>query len=181
MSEELDPRLKEWLATVSPEDARRAAARVLADVEQVGQEIRAATGDRFPIAEALRLIRTRQGLTQTAASKLEGAPDFRTLSHWETRRKMPSVRLLDGYLRSLGKDFIDLQEALDLVEGKAPRPVRDGQEEIRRRADDLEQRMGELEQRVQRIEAGSDGEASTAGDEEAADTDAGEASDKQTD
>lgn len=32
--------------------------------------------EAFPIADALRLIRTRQGLTQTAASKRDGAPDF---------------------------------------------------------------------------------------------------------
>ena len=73
------------------------------------------------IAEALRLLRTRKGLTQTAASKAEGAPDFRTLSHWETRRKMPSLKLLDAYLRSLGYDFHDLQDALDQIEGKTPK------------------------------------------------------------
>ena len=67
------------------------------------------------IADALRLIRTRQGLTQTAASKLEGAPDFRTLSHWETHRKLPSLKLLTGYLKALGLDFHDLQDALDQV------------------------------------------------------------------
>ncbi len=70
------------------------------------------------IAEALRLLRTREGLTQTGVSKREGAPDFRTLSHWETRRKMPSLRLLDGYLRSMGFDFHDLQDALDQIEGR---------------------------------------------------------------
>lgn len=73
------------------------------------------------IAEALRLLRTREGLTQTAASKREGAPDFRTLSHWETRRKMPSLKLLAGYLGSLGLDFHDLQDALDQIEGKTPK------------------------------------------------------------
>lgn len=30
------------------------------------------------LAEALRRLRTRQGLTRTAASKRDGAPDFRT-------------------------------------------------------------------------------------------------------
>ncbi len=97
------------------------------------------------IAEALRLIRTREGLTQTAASKLEGAPDFRTLSHWETRRKLPSVRLLDGYLRALGLDFADLQRALDQVEGKAPKPVRDGLERLRQRMEELERRLARME------------------------------------
>ena len=73
------------------------------------------------IAEALRLLRTREGLTQTAASKREGAPDFRTLSHWETRRKLPSMKLLAGYLTSLELDFHDLQDALDQIEGKVPK------------------------------------------------------------
>ncbi len=73
--------------------------------------------DDLPIGAALRLIRTRQGLTQVAASKLEGAADFRTLSHWETGRKLPSLRLLMPYLRALGVDLIDLQAALDQVQG----------------------------------------------------------------
>lgn len=67
------------------------------------------------IADALRLLRTTQGLTQTAASKLDGAPDFRTLSQWETRNKVPSLRLLSGYLGALGLDLHDLQDALDAV------------------------------------------------------------------
>ena len=67
------------------------------------------------IAEALRLLRTRQGLSQTAAGQLDGAPDFWTISHWETRRKLPSIRLLNGYLAALGLDFHDLQDALDQV------------------------------------------------------------------
>ena len=82
-------------------------------VKQKVHEVTAATGDRLPIAEALRLIRTRRGLTQTALSKLPGAPDFRTLSHWETRRKLPSLPMLYKFLSSLGLDFRDLQDALD--------------------------------------------------------------------
>ena len=71
--------------------------------------------NRENIADALRLLRTNQGLSQTAASKLEGAPDYRTLSHWETRRKLPGMRLLTGYLDALGLDFHDLQDALDAI------------------------------------------------------------------
>ncbi len=71
-----------------------------------------------PIGEALRLIRIRQGLTQQAASRLEGAADFRTLSHWETGRKLPSLRLLVPYLKALGLDLVDLQAALDQVQGE---------------------------------------------------------------
>ncbi len=76
------------------------------------------SADIPPIAQALRLIRSRLELTQTAASKLEGAPDFRTLSHWETARKTPSLRLLVPYLEALGLDLRDLQDALDQVRGE---------------------------------------------------------------
>ncbi len=78
----------------------------------------AARGDWLPIAEALRLIRTRRGLTQTAFSKLPGAPDFRTLSHWETGRKVPSLRLLFQFLTAAGLDFRDLQDVFDQLEGR---------------------------------------------------------------
>ncbi len=122
------------------------------------------------IAEALRLLRTREGLTQTAASKREGAPDFRTLSHWETRRKLPSMKLLAGYLSSLGLDFHDLQDALDQIEGKAPKRLEmaeklleEGLDElasdpefIRRVANtfehDLVQRLDRLQRRVHELE-----------------------------
>ncbi len=122
------------------------------------------------IADALRLLRTREGLTQTAASKREGAPDFRTLSHWETRRKMPSLKLLGAYLLSLGYDFHDLQDALDQIEGKTPKRLeqadallRDGLEKLgsnpdfcRNVADALGLGLGvqikDLERRVQQLE-----------------------------
>ena len=78
--------------------------------------------DKLPIGEALRLLRTRKKLTQTAAGQLAGAPDFRTLSHWETRRKVPSFSLLTSYLAALGLNFHDLQDALDQVLG-APSPM----------------------------------------------------------
>ncbi len=43
---------------------------------------------RRPIGAALRELRKGRGIkTQTAAGQLPGAPDFRTLSHWETGRK----------------------------------------------------------------------------------------------
>ncbi len=94
------------------------------------------------IAEALRLLRTRQGLTQTAASKRAGAPDYRTLSHWETRRKTPSLRLLNGYLRCLGLDFRDLETALEQVEGRVSDRLEEGFERLERRVEELEQRLG---------------------------------------
>ncbi len=122
------------------------------------------------IAEALRLLRTREGLTQTAASKREGAPDFRTLSHWETRRKLPSMKLLAGYLSSLDLDFHDLQDALDQIEGKVPKRLEmaeklleEGLDELGADPDfcqrvtgaleaDLLGRIDQLEGRVQELE-----------------------------
>ena len=100
------------------------------------------------VAEALRLLRTRSGLTQTAASKREGAPDFRTLSHWETRRKCPSLKLLHSYLGSLGLDFIDLQEALDHVEGAGPRRLQLEVQGLERRLKELEERFKQVEEKV---------------------------------
>ncbi len=105
------------------------------------------------IAEALRLLRTRQGLTQTAASKRQGAPDFRTLSHWETRRKLPSMKLLNGYLSSLGLDFHDLQDALDLISNEIPRRMKSALDGVDRRVEDFELRLLRLERDVREIAA----------------------------
>ena len=99
----------------------------------------------FPVAEALRLLRTRAGLTQTAASTRAGAPDFRTLSHWETRRKLPSLKLLVSYLDALGLDLHDLQEALDQMTGV---------ETSSERLEQLAVQVEEIKIRLDRIEAG---------------------------
>ena len=125
------------------------------------------------IADALRLLRTRKGLTQTAASQREGAPDFRTLSHWETRRKLPSMKLLCRYLGSLGYDFHDLQDALDQIEGKTSKRLemadsllREGIAKLAHDADfcrrisnilklDLGPRLDQLERRIEQTEAGA--------------------------
>ena len=97
------------------------------------------------IAEALRLLRIRQGLTQTAASKREGAPDYRTLSQWESSRKLPSLKILVEYLKSLELDFYDLQEAMDQVAGRPTRPVRLAMEAIRDEVTELGDRVSRLE------------------------------------
>ncbi len=94
------------------------------------------------IAEALRLLRLRQALTQTAASKRDGAPDVRSLSHWETGRKLPTLALLGPYLASLGLDLHDLQDAMDLVAGKPPRRFRDGLESLEHRLGEIEKHLG---------------------------------------
>ncbi len=104
----------------------------------------------LPIAEALRHLRQRQGLTQTAAAgRFEGSPDFRTLSHWETARKEPSMRLLARYLTALGLDFRDLQGALDQVRGWS----KDGQRvaEIADQVEGLAGRVAEVERLIERV------------------------------
>ncbi len=113
-----------------------------------------------PIGDALRLLRIRKGLTQTAASKFPGSPDFRTLSHWETRRKMPSLTLLMGYLAALDLDLHDLQDALDQVLGSSsPMSERFGElvEQVNRLAhvvEDLgDRRQVVLEQRLLALES----------------------------
>ena len=108
--------------------------------------------DSLPIAEALRLIRTRKGLTQAAAGRLDGAPDFRTLSHWETRRKLPSLRLLFGYLDALGLDFCDLQEALDQVRGVESPSLSRCHDRLAARLDVLERNAGRVEIRLTALE-----------------------------
>ncbi len=88
------------------------------------------------------MLRMRQKLTQTAVAQREGAPDFRTLSHWENRRKQPGAVRLRSYLASMDLDFHDLQEALDQVEGAVPKRVRDGLAELEKRIDALERHLG---------------------------------------
>ncbi len=110
----------------------------------------------IPVAEALRDLRERQGLTQTAVGRIAGAPDHRTLSHWETGRKQPSLRLLTGYLEALGLDFHDLQDAIEHFDGSAVRRVDDiaGQvDRLARVCEDLgERRLAVLERRSGRID-----------------------------
>ncbi len=104
-------------------------------------------GDAGRIAEALRLLRTRAGLTQTAAGQLDGAPDFRTLSHWETHRKRPSLKLLTGYLHALGLDLHDLQDALDQVGDAGTTAARIG--ELAEQLDRLARAVEDLTERRQ--------------------------------
>ncbi len=96
--------------------------------------------------EALRLLRTRQGLTQIAASKREGSPECRTLSMWENENKIPSLMLLRSYLVSLGLDFSDLQLALHQVEGTAPKILQDEIQRLDRRLGELERHLGLVEE-----------------------------------
>ncbi len=94
------------------------------------------------IAEALSLLRAKLGLTQTAATRQAGVPDYRTLSHWEKDRKHPRLELLYGYLKGLGLDFCDLQDALNEVESPSPTGCRAGLERLERRVAVLERELG---------------------------------------
>ncbi len=102
--------------------------------------------DDLPIGQALRLLRIGLEITQTNAGKRGGA-DFRTISHWETGRKMPSLRLLVKYLKSLGLDLHDLQTAIDQLINAPRRLVG--------RLDKIEQRLGKLERWRLEMAAGS--------------------------
>ncbi len=98
--------------------------------------------DQLPIAEALRLLRTRKKLSQIgAASRVDGWRDGpRAVSFWETGSKTPSLRLLHRYLRALDLDFADLQHALDQVQGRSGSVVQ--------QFADLDRRMAALEQKL---------------------------------
>ncbi len=89
----------------------------------------------IPIGRALRILRESLGITQTEAGR-RGGPDHRTLSHWETGRKMPSLRLLMQYLGALDRDLCDLQIVFDQIKG----PGR-----LSKRLRTIEQRLGTLE------------------------------------
>ncbi len=105
--------------------------------------------ESLPIAEALRHLRQRLKLTQlAAAARSEGSPDFRTLSHWETAHKEPSMRLLSRYLAGLELDFHDLQDALDQVRG-----WHTGQrvDEIAGEVESLAGRVDEVEGLIERV------------------------------
>ena len=90
----------------------------------------------IPIGKALRILREGVGITQTEVAR-RGGPDFRTISHWETGRKHPSLRLLIQYLNALELDLSDLQGALD---------------QIAKRRDRLTSRLIMMEQRLSGLE-----------------------------
>ncbi len=112
--------------------------------------------ESLPIGGALRHLRQRLGLTQTAAAgSFEGSPDFRTLSHWETARKAPSLPLLARYLAALGLSFHDLQDALDQVAGwdtgQRVDEIAADVEGLAGRVDDHAGRVDEVERLIERV------------------------------
>lgn len=125
---------------------RAVVDRVKGTVEEVGAKLAGgelpARGDP-PIGEALRLIRTRMGLTQKAAGRRPGAPDDRSISHWETGKKEPSLKMLFRYLVSLGLDLYDLQEAIDHLEGRTSRELTNSMVKFERRLVKVERELAE--------------------------------------
>ena len=112
-----------------------------------------ASGGSVKIGDALRILRVRRGLPQKRAGALEGAPDWRTLSHWETGRKTPSFPLLSTYLEVLGFNFIDLEEAIQQANGGSPTRLRDEIEALRKVQAEQEERLAEYEERLRRLES----------------------------
>ncbi len=110
--------------------------------------------ESLPIGGALRHLRQRLGLTQTAAAgSFEGSPDFRTLSHWETARKAPSLPLLARYLAALGLSFHDLQDALDQVAGwDTGQRVGEITAEVERLAGEVEDLAGRVDDHAGRVD-----------------------------
>ncbi len=106
------------------------------------------------IADALRLLRTRQDLSQAAASRLEGAPNVRTICHWETGRKLPTLKLLLPYLRSLGLDLVDLQDALNEVLAPHPTGCRADLEHLKQQIAEVQRRLSRVEQQQPQPAAG---------------------------
>lgn len=98
---------------------------------------------------ALRLLRARARLNQQEASKkVNGSPDFRTISSWEAGRKLPSMPLLTRYLAALGYNLHDFQDALDQLDGSTAQRI----DEIDAQVDDQAGRMVALELRISKVE-----------------------------
>ncbi len=99
----------------------------------------------------MRLLRRRKGLTQTAVSKLPESVDHRSLSHWETGRKLPALKNVVAFLSALEFDFHDLQDALNAV-GSAVEPRAMRVDQISEMLDLLHQRLVGVERRISVVE-----------------------------
>ena len=90
----------------------------------------------LPIAAALRLLRQSESLSKVEIAR-RGGPDHRSISHWETGRKKPSLDKLYCYLNALNLTFHDLQSALDQINSQ-PAKLSDRLSEIENRLTVLE-------------------------------------------
>ncbi|HET9210644.1 MAG TPA: helix-turn-helix transcriptional regulator [Thermoanaerobaculia bacterium] len=71
------------------------------------------------LPKALKLVREGAGYRQTDAAARSGLSKG-MLSTYETGKTLPSLGSLTTLLASLGKDFADLQEAIDKLRGASP-------------------------------------------------------------
>ena len=71
------------------------------------------------LPKALKLIREGAGYRQTHASARSGLSKA-MLSSYETGKTQPSLGSLTTLLSAIGKDFADLQNALNMVRGVSP-------------------------------------------------------------
>jgi transcriptional regulator with XRE-family HTH domain len=79
------------------------------------------------LGPALRMLRQRKRRTQLALCK-EVRVTKGMLSSYETGRQLPSLGSLLTVLAGLECDFGDLQEAMDYLAGKPPRPGSSGEQ-----------------------------------------------------
>ncbi|MFL6235325.1 MAG: helix-turn-helix domain-containing protein [Thermoanaerobaculia bacterium] len=71
------------------------------------------------LPKAFRLIREGAGYRQTDAAARSGLSKA-MLSAYETGKTLPSLGSLTTLLAAIGKDFADLQDAIDKVRGASP-------------------------------------------------------------
>ncbi len=79
--------------------------------------------DRGNLPQALKLLRTRLDLNRVELCRKLGVPQQRFYSY-ENGLTEPSFAVLRKLLNGMGFDLHDLQDALDAVEDRQPRPWR---------------------------------------------------------
>jgi transcriptional regulator with XRE-family HTH domain len=87
-------------------------------LDEIRQRAPASSGgpvDPQSLGKALRLLRTRQNVTQVSIADRAGLTKA-MLSCYETGAQLPSMHSLASTLKALGADFHDLQDALDQVQ-----------------------------------------------------------------
>lgn len=82
------------------------------------ERVRAATAERLAnLDKALRILRERQGFSQADLAAALGVAAS-TVSSWERGARVPSLPVLAGFAEALDLGLGDLDEALDLVNGR---------------------------------------------------------------
>lgn len=82
------------------------------------ERVRSAAAERLAnLDKALRILRERQGFSQADLAAALGVAAS-TVSSWERGVRVPSLPVLAGVAEALGLGLGDLDEALDLVNGR---------------------------------------------------------------